>query len=176
MNIIESIIRKEIKKQLNEISLNRLISHVNKEGKTKSFGIITAFRKSNNLKTNLSLNKQLESDIKSLQLGFFKLIGHWNECTDDTYDYKDCPDKLKKDTIEITLFIPNINKKSLSILTKKYNQDASIYSGEEVDNKIAFIYKNNTTDIFATKITPGIISRAYSILKGVPFVFENKYL
>jgi hypothetical protein len=176
MNIIESIIKKEIKRQLKEISLNRLISHVNKEGKTKSFGIITAFRSTNDLKTNLLLNKQLESDIKKLNLGFFKLKGHWQECTDSNYNYNDCPTNLKIHAIEISLFIPNINKKQLSLLTKKYDQDASIYSGVEVDNKIALIYKNNTYDIIATKMTSGIISQAYSELKGKTFVFENNYL
>jgi hypothetical protein len=64
---------------LTEISLSRVASHVEK----RPFAILTAFRGSNSLQTNRTLNKKLENDIRSAGFGFEKLIGTYEEELED---------------------------------------------------------------------------------------------
>jgi len=166
---IKEIINDEIK--LYESSMNRVLSHVKKEN-IDSWGIITAFRGGNSKSANMKLNKQLASDLRANDLGFFKLDGHWQECSDNTIEYDDCPKDQLSDVAEKSLFIPKINFKLLAKLTKKYNQDSSVYSGKEVKDNIVLIYRNGKIQVIGKDATPNKISQAYSKLRGRPFVFE----
>jgi len=167
---IRQIIKEEV--LLYEKSMKRALNHISKESGIKSWGMITAFRDEFTKKENLARNKKLASDIRGLGYGFFRLDGLWQECQDNTVVYKDCPKSELVAVNEITFFIPKIKKNELAKLTAKYDQDASIYSGKEVDDKIAFITRSGKANPFATKATPGVISQAYSKLKGKTFVFE----
>ena len=157
---------------INEVSLNRVYQHIKKEA-SDSFAIITAFRAVYSTSINKSRNKKLESDIRSLGLGFFKLIGHWVECQDDTMEYSKCPPELKVDVKEEILFVPNISKKDAVRLTKKYDQDAIIFQGKETDDTVELLSKDGNTIEKLGTFSPGKIARVYTRIKGRTFVFEG---
>lgn len=160
------------KKAINEASLIRIWQHAINNA-SDSFAMITAFRNSNSKSKNISLNKQLGSDVRSLGLGFFKVKGYWMECSDPDLDYSKCPDNLKVPVIEDTLFIPNITKKQSVNLAGKYYQDAIIYQGKETNDKTELISKSGQTLNKLGKFSPGKIARAYSEIRGRSFTFEG---
>ena len=115
--------------KLDEASLGRVYQHVNADKNVKSWGMITAFRSLNTPKENRKLNKQLESDLRSKKLGFFKVEGRWRECQNSDINYADCPPDKLKDSIETTFFVPNIAMDDIHTLGKEYNQDSVLYGG-----------------------------------------------
>ena len=159
-------------KTINEASLNRVYQHIKKEA-SDSFTIITAFRGGYSNSINKSRNKKLESDIRSLGLGFFKLIGHWVECQDDTLEYSKCPSELKVDVKEESLFVPNISKKDAVRLAKKYDQDAIVFQGKETDDSVELLSKDGNSISKLGKFSSGKIAQAYTRIKGRTFVFEG---
>ena len=104
--------------------------------------MLTAFRYLNTPKENRELNKKLENEIRSLGKGYFKVEGHWVECTDSSLNYSECPKDKLKDSIEESLFVPNISAKEIHNLGKKYGQDAVIYGGKQTKGNATLIYKD----------------------------------
>ena len=64
--------------ELNEASLGRVYQHIQKE-KVASWCILTSHRDKNSLSKNKENFKKLQSQIRSADLGFFKLVGHGQE-------------------------------------------------------------------------------------------------
>jgi len=160
------------KSKISEASLGRVYQHMTKQG-SESFAIITAFRGGYTNKQNLSRNKQLESSVRSLGLGFFKQKGYWNECEDPSIEYKDCPADKIKPVIELSLFIPNIKFKDAVKLGKKFDQDAIVYQGPDTDDKVELISKSGGSIMKLGKFAPNKVSQAYSKVKGRSYVFEG---
>jgi hypothetical protein len=160
------------KSKINEASLNRVYHHAVAGGAT-SFAILTAYRYQNPKQVNISLNKKLEGDVRSLGLGFFKMKGYWLECQDPDIEYDECPDDMLIPSTEISLFIPNISKKDALRLGKKYNQDGFVYQGEDTDNKPVVLAKNGSAIRKFNKFSPNKIAQGYSQVKGRNFTFEG---
>ena len=160
------------KDKISEASLVRVYQHMTKQG-SESFAIITAFRGGYTNKQNLSRNKQLESSVRSLGLGFFKQKGYWNECEDPNIEYKDCPADKIKPVIELSLFIPNIKFKDAVKLGKKFDQDAIVYQGPETNDKVELVSKSGGSIMKLGKFAPNKVSQAYSKVKGRSYVFEG---
>jgi len=160
------------KDKISEASLGRVYQHMTKQG-SESFAIITAFRGGYTNKQNLSRNKQLESSVRSLGLGFFKQKGYWNECEDPNIEYKDCPADKIKPVIELSLFIPNIQFNDAVKLGKKFDQDAIVYQGPDTDDKVELISKSGSSIMKLGKFAPNKVSQAYSKVKGRSYVFEG---
>lgn len=156
---------------IHEASIKRVESHIKRDA-SKSFGIITSFRGGKTKKENLANNKKLGNMIRSLNLGFFKLDGHWNECTDSSIDYKDCSDENKEVQREPSYFIPNISREQIVKLAKKFEQDSVVYSGEDTRG-IELISKSGQTLDKLGKFTPNKVAQAFSKVKGKSFVFEG---
>lgn len=150
--------------KIDEASLNRAYQHV-VEKKSKSWGIMTAYRYANTPKENKLRNKELEGYLKSLGLGFFKVEGHWQECQDSNLNYVECPKDKLQDSVEESFFIPNISKDEIHQLGNKFEQDAVIYGGRDTNGSANLIFKNGETEDIGT-FQPGKIEQAYSKLKG----------
>lgn len=150
--------------KLNEASLSRAYQHI-VEKKSKSWGMITAFRGSNTRAENLKLNSELGKDLRELGLGFFKVEGHWRECQDNSIPYDECPKDRMIDATENTYFVPNISKKAISLLCKKYDQDAVVYGGRDTKGNAHLIFRDGSEDNVG-KFHPDRIQQAYSKFKG----------
>jgi len=159
--------------KLDEASLGRVYQHVTGKNGTKSWGMITAYRGVNSKKENIALNKKLQRDIRSENLGYFEVEGHWRECQDPNIDYKDCPDSKLKDSIEVTLFVPGVSKNTILSLCKKYDQDAVVYSGSDTEGKVFLIFKNGGSTTIGSKFEPNKVAQAYSVVKNRSFLFRE---
>lgn len=162
--------------RMNEASLGRVYQHVTGQKGVKSWGMITAYRGVNSKKENMKRNKQLQSDIRSSNLGYFEVEGHWRECQDPTIDYNDCPDSKLKDSVEVTMFVPNITKDTIEKLCKKYDQDAVVYSGSDTEGKVILIFKNGGDTMIGSKFEPNKVAQAYSVVKNKSFLFKEMKL
>jgi len=100
----------KFKKYLIESSLSRIMQHITND---KSFGVVSASRKSNSDKENDDLYKELIKDVRKMGYGYIKLRGGYKEETGFVN--------------EKSLFIPNITKNDIIKLGKKYNQDSVLY-------------------------------------------------
>jgi hypothetical protein len=169
---IVDVIKTGDRTTINEASLNRIYQHIQREA-SDSFAIITAFRGGYSKQENLTRNKKLEQDVRSLGLGFFKVLGHWVECADSEIDYSDCPKSMLKPVKEDSLFIPNISKKDAVRLTKKYDQDGIVYQGKETDNKVEILGKSGNSIMKLGQFSPNKIAQAYTKVKGKTFTFEG---
>ncbi len=150
--------------KMDEASLSRAYQHV-VQHKVPSWGVMTAYRYANTPKENRQRNKQLESDLQGLGLGFFKVEGHWQECQDPNLNYADCPKEKLQDSVEESLFIPKISAEQIHQLGKKYEQDAIIYGGKDTNGNANLIFKNGEKMDIGT-FQPGKIEQAYSKIKG----------
>lgn len=160
--------------RLDEASLGRVYQHVTGQKGVTSWGMITAYRGVNSKKENINANKKLKSDIRSENLGFFEVEGHWRECQDPNVDYKDCPDAKLKDSIEVSLFVPGISRDTIAKLCKEYGQDAVVYSGPETEGKVVLIFKNGGTTVIGSKFEPNKVAQAYSVVKNRSFLFREQ--
>lgn len=160
--------------KLDEASLGRVYQHVTGQKGITSWGMITAYRSTNSKKDNIKVNKQLQSDIRSENLGYFEVEGHWRECQDPNVAYEDCPDSKLKDSIEVSLFVPGISKDTISKLCKKYNQDAVVYSGKDTEGKVVLIFRNGSTQVIGSKFEPNKVAQAYSVVKNRSFLFKEQ--
>ncbi len=156
---------------LNEASLMRAYQHVKKAGDV-SFAIVTSWRYNLSKAANMSRLKNLETDIRTAGLGFFKMEGHWQECQDPDVDYKACPKDKLVDSIEPSLFVPKITMTYALSMAKKYDQDAVVYAGPETKGDVILLYKNGTKDNIGA-FNPMKIAQAYSKVKGKSFTFEG---
>jgi hypothetical protein len=158
--------------RLDEASLGRVLQHIQGKKNVKNWGMLTAYRYVNTPNQNKKLNRQLETDLRALGHGFFKVEGHWVECQDGNLSYADCPPNLLKDAIEESLFVPNITAKEIHKLGKKYGQDAVIFGGEQTKGNATLIFKDGKVENIG-KFSPNKIQQAYSKLKGgKTFVFN----
>jgi hypothetical protein len=158
--------------KLDEASLGRVLQHVQGKKNVKNWGMMTAYRYANTPNQNKTLNKELEGELRKMGHGFFKVEGHWVECQDGNLSYEDCPKNLLKDSIEESLFVPNISAKEIHKLGKKYGQDAVIFGGEQTKGNATLIFKDGKVENIG-KFSPNKIQQAYSKLKGgKTFVFN----
>ena len=155
--------------KLNEASLGRMCQYLIT---SERFAIITPWCGNNTEKENLTLFEKLQNEIRSLGYGFVKLRGHWRKCQDDNIPYDKCPNDKLVDSIEPSLFIPKITLKEVKRLTKKYEQDASIYGGPETNGNVVLIYKDGKQENIG-KFHPAKIAQAYSKVCGKSFVFAG---
>jgi len=150
---------------IDESSLGRVYQHVSGNPNVNSWGMMSGFRAANTKQQNKKASKQLESDLRGMNLGFFKVEGHWKECQDSNISWQECPPDKLKDSVEESYFIPNIEEDALLMLTKKYNQDAAVYGDKENKGRAQLLFKNgNKEDI--GQFNANKISNAYSKLKG----------
>jgi hypothetical protein len=158
--------------RLDEASLGRVFQHIQGKKNVKNWGMLTAYRYVNTPNQNKKLNRQLETDLRALGHGFFKVEGHWVECQDGNLSYADCPPNLLKDAVEESIFVPNITAKEIHKLGKKYGQDAVIFGGEQTKGNATLIFKDGKVENIG-KFSPDKIQQAYSKLKGgKTFVFN----
>jgi len=164
---------KKHKYKLDEASLNRAYQHVLTK-KVPSWGMITAYRYANDKHENQLRNKQLESDLRKLGYGFFKVEGHWQECQDENLNYIDCPEDEIKDSIEESFFVPGIRKSHIRELCRKYQQDAVVY-GDKTTNSEAHLLFKNGGETSIGKFHTGKVEQAFSKIKGEKtFVFRKR--
>jgi hypothetical protein len=157
------VINAKTRDEVNEASLGRVYQHIKKE-KVKSWGILTSYRDENTDAEQKSNFKRLQRQIRSADLGFFKLQAHGQE-----------EDKFGniRPVVEISLFVPGISYKLATKLMDEYKQLAIIFSGPETKDKIALVEKGGKqTDMGG--FHPGKIAQFYSKVKGKSFVFELK--
>ena len=149
--------------ELNEASLGRVYQHIQKQ-KVASWSILTSWRDENSPSKNKSDFKRLRSQIRSADLGFFKLVGHGQE-EDEAGEVQSVK--------EPSLFVPGIDYDLAVKLMKEYSQFAIVYSGPETGDKIVLLEQNGKqTDL--GKFKPQKIAQFYSKVKGKSFVFELK--
>jgi len=169
---IATAIKSGDKDKVNEASLGRVYQHIKKDA-SESFAILTAFRGGLSKRDNIKRNKQLQSDVRSLGYGFFKVKGYWQECQDPEIEYSECPDDLKVPVVEESLFVPNISQKEAVKLAKKYDQDGIVYQGKETNDKVEIVSKTGSSLAKLGKFSPNKIARGYTQIKGRNFTFEG---
>ena len=150
---------------IDEASLNRVYQHVAGSPNVRSWGMMSGFRAVNTKQQNRKANKQLESDLRGMNLGFFKVEGHWKECQDSNISWQQCPPDKLKDSVEESYFIPNISEEQLLGLTKKYNQDAAVFGDKENKGQAQLLFKNGEKENIG-QFNANKVSNAYSKLKG----------
>jgi len=160
---------------LTEAGLSRVLDKI----KTKDFAIITAFRGEFDKKTNIKRNRKLRGTFNTKKMGVYQLIGHWQECQNDTIEYRDCPKEQLVDVVERSYLVVKPNEMGqdefitlITKLTNEYKQDGSIMSLNGVVN---IVDKNGSLTKIGSKVTLNKISQAYSQYikkQNIPFVFE----
>lgn len=151
--------------KIDEASLSRVYQHVSGNPNVSSWGMMSGFRAANTKEENKNANKELEKDLRGMNLGFFKVEGHWKECQDSNISWQECPADKLKDSVEESYFIPNISEENLLQLTKKYNQDAAVFSDKENKGEAQLLFKNGEKENIG-KFNANSVSNAYSKLKG----------
>ena len=121
---------KQFKEYLSESSLSRIMTHIEK---TENFGVMSPFRKVLSDKENLDRYKELKVLVRERGYGFIELKGGYQEETGFIN--------------EKSLFIPNIKKKEMMELGKKYDQHSVIIK----DNK-AFAMVGTNADAGIGKV------------------------
>jgi hypothetical protein len=150
---------------IDEASLSRVYQHVSGHPKVKSWGMMSGYRNANTKEQNRATNQQLEKDLRAMNLGFFKVEGHWKECQDSSVSWNDCPPDKLKDSVEESFFIPNISNEQLLKLTQKYNQDSAVYGDKENPGEAFLLFKNGSTENLG-KFNANKVATAYSQMKG----------
>jgi hypothetical protein len=145
--------------QINASSLGRVYQHVQKES-IKSWGIVTSYRDSKSKEDNEKTFSELKARVRGLGYGFFVLQGVGQE--------EDEKGNIRP-TTEPSLFIPKITQQQIKELADQYEQWGYVYSGPEIDDKMALILKDKTT--YLSKFSPSAISDFYSKVKGKRFTF-----
>ncbi|NBU81610.1 MAG: DUF3293 domain-containing protein [Flavobacteriaceae bacterium] len=161
--------------QLTEASLGRVLQHIQGKKNVKSWGVVTAYRYGNTPSENRQANERLASELRAKGLGFFKLEGHWQECQDKSVNYFDCPKDKLKDSIEISLFVPNISIKDIHALGNQFEQDSVLYGGEDTKGNGVLVYKNGRVENVG-EMHPDNMQQAYSKLRNTKkvFAFQRK--
>jgi len=103
------------RKDLNESSLSRILSHV--EG-DRSFGVISAFRGGLSKQENMERHSELKDKIRKMGYGFIEMRGGYKEEDGGFVN-------------ELSLFIPGVDKKEIIRLGNDYDQDSVIYKDKE---------------------------------------------
>lgn len=150
---------------LTEASLGRVLQHVQGNKKVKTWAVLTAYRYMNTPEENRKANKELAGQIRSKGLGFIQMEGHWQECQDRKVNYADCPKDKLVDSVEISLFVPNLSKEDAHKLGNNYNQDSVLYGGEDTKGNAVLIYNNGRVESVG-KFHPDNIQQAYSKMRN----------
>jgi len=163
-----------------EASLQRIYYQLIKQGDgDESFALISAFNADNEHSDNLQLNKDLIHDIKSQQLAYSTLKGYWTECRRSDINFDECPQDQLTDVAEPYLFVYNISLNVARKFGEKYNQDAILYSGADLDSDaprevhIVHLEAGETETESVGTFHPFRISRAISSFKGKSSVFKG---
>lgn len=143
--------------ELTEASLGRVFQHVS--GDT-SFAVISAFRGNLSPAENNKRHKSLKTEVRKRSLGFFELKGVGQE-------------EDGGESIEKTLMIPQIVLKTAIQLSKKFDQFAMLYKGDETKHKVAMIEMDSEQMTLLGVFKPQKMGQFYSRVKGKPFVFES---
>lgn len=85
-----------------EASLTRMLRLIG-DGQ---FAILNAFRGQYTKKQNMARNREMLHQLNAEGFGAHRLIGHWEECSDDSIPYEKCPEELKRDVTEESFFVP----------------------------------------------------------------------
>lgn len=179
LNEFTAIQRSGNKSLINEVSLSR-IHTIWKQGQQPPFAILTAFRKNasdeDDIANTMKLKEELDDLVESNNdIKIFNIDGYWSRCTNDSYEYKDCPPDLLKQVSEKSFFVINIPLQDAKSLASKYGLDALIYYGKETSHKVSIV-DADTNETYASygTFTPGTIRTAYSKLKDEKeFTFEG---
>lgn len=162
---------------ISEDSLYRTINIM----KNDEFAILTAYRSNHSKEENIKRNRILRSKLNERKMGVHQLIGHWQEAPDG-YDYMDCPDNLKTDTIERSYLVKKPADMSseefkefiLSLLTiDGETQDGAIL---KTNDGIYFIDNHGSMFKISDTFELGKVAQAYSQHiknQNIPFVFEG---
>ena len=105
---------KEVTRELEESSLSRVMHHVNK---TSKLGIMSPHRQENSDEENEKNFNELKKHVRKLGHGYVEMRG----------GYKEEGGFVK----EKSLMIPNIERKHMMELGKKYNQHSVIHKDDE---------------------------------------------
>jgi len=133
---------KSFRSFLSESSLSRIMTHIEK---TANFGVMSPFRKEFSDKENLERYNELKEIVREKGYGFIEMKGGYQE--EDGF------------VNEKSLFIPNISKKEMIELGKKYDQHSVIIKDKNIfamigTNKNAGIGKElNTFEINGKNIS-----------------------
>jgi hypothetical protein len=156
-----------------EADLSRLIHHAN----TKSFGIVTAFRRGEDnehpvdvLRRNRKNNKELLQHLSSHKMGPIMLKGHWPEAPKGM-DYKDAEAKgMLKKASEESFFVPKPDHMSHSEFhghmvnaMHKYNQD-SVIVGDDKGN-VACHNRDGSSTPYGKGMPLNKMANAYSAMR-----------
>ena len=159
----DDVINAKTRDELNEVSLGRVYQHVKKEN-VDSWAILTSYRHENKPSKNKSDFKRLQQQIRSVDLGFFKLVGHGQEEDEDGE---------VQSVKEPSIFVPGISYKLATSLMDEYKQFAIVYSGPETKGNVSLVEKGGKQTNLG-KFKPQKIAQFYSKVKGKSFVFELK--
>ncbi len=150
-----------IEEYLNESSLNRIYQHIQKKN-IDSWSILTSYRGENSPSENKKNFKELKNKIRSMDLGFIEISGIGQEEDEEGNIVQ---------AKEPSLFIPKITQKQAQKLSDTYEQWDYIYSGPELNDKIALISKEGTE--YLGSFHPNKIAQFFGKIKGKPFTFEE---
>ena len=114
------------RKDLNESSLSRILSHV--EG-DRSFGVISAFRGGLSKQENMERHSELKDKIRKMGYGFIEMRGGYKEEDGGFVN-------------ELSLFVPGIDKRALVDLGSDLDQDSVIYKDK---NSFELVGTNRAT-------------------------------
>jgi hypothetical protein len=98
-----------------EAKLSRVFQYV--EDDNKDFGIVSAFRAANSDKENRAKHDELKKLIRSMGYGYIELVGGYKG--DEGYSE------------ELSLLIPNIAKREIVALGRKYGQHSVMYKNNQ---------------------------------------------
>ena len=162
---------------ISEAGLSRMLSQVKSD---QDFAILTAYRGNYTKEQNIARNRDLRSELNKKKMGPYQLVGHWQECQDPSYDYKNCPKNLLKDVIERSYMV--VKPKDMEVeefqkfiisMLQKFEQDGAVY---RTGNDINILEKNGNTFKIGSGMSLGKIAQGYSqhVKKtNVPFTFEG---
>jgi 8-oxo-dGTP pyrophosphatase MutT (NUDIX family) len=166
--------RRQGPKAVTEASLGRVYQHFLRSGKA-SWGILSPERGELTGRENTARLRDLQKEVRGLGLGYVRLRGRWKECTDGSIPYEKCPDDLKVDRFEWSLFVPGIDSRTIERLGRKFHQDTWIFAGPETDGKVHLISRVGGGVADIGTFHPRKIADSYSAIKGRPsqsFQFE----
>lgn len=162
---------------ISEAGLSRVLSQVKSE---QDFAVLTAYRGNYTKEQNIARNRDLRSELNKKRMGPYQLVGHWQECQDSSYDYKNCPKNLLKDVIERSYLVVKPKdmtteqfREFLISMLQKFEQDGAVY---RTGNDINILEKSGNLFKIGSGISIGKIAQGYSqhVKKtNVPFTFEG---
>lgn len=162
---------------ISEAGLSRLLGQVKSD---QDFAIVTAYRGKYDKNQNIARNRDLRSELNKKRMGPYQLVGHWQECQDPSYDYKNCPKNLLKDVIERSYLVVKPTgmdsdefRNFITQMLVKFEQDGAVY---KQGNDINILQKTGDMFKIGSGLSLGKIAQGYSqhVSKtNVPFTFEG---